>query len=432
MKIMEKIDLRKLQVCVVDNGQFHSMAEHIAKSFGKVFYYTRWDCKGFADPKDKFPGFGMLNVTTIEYLFGKDEKTGYDFNKIDLFCFFDLYFGDIQDHLASIGKNVWGCRSSEKLELDRWFFVNKLKELGLPVVKTAHKVGIDALRSYLKQNKNQYVKISKFRNVRETFKSKSYDIVEDTINDIEHDYGDISKLLEFNIQDQIKALSEIGYDSYTINGQYPKNSIFGIELKDIAYLCKTLQYDELPKILRTINERFSDYFKETNCRGFISNEVRMVSKILGYYTDASQRNPSPPSELYQVLYKNLPEIMYYGATGQLVEPEYTAKYAGEVIVCSHELEEGEMIHVKIPDSIKEWVKLRYSCLIDGKYSCIPRGFSEVGAIVAIGNTLKEVTDNLTKYSEIFMDNNFDLEIKIDKIDTAIEEIKKTAQFGVSF
>jgi hypothetical protein len=428
---MEKIDYKKLSVVVVDNGQFHSTAEHIAKTFGKVFYYTRWDCKGFADPKDKFPGYGMPGIITIEYLFGKDDKKGYDFNKIDLFCFFDLYFGDIQELLESLGKRVWGCKTGEELELDRWVFANKLKELGLPIVNTAHKVGVDSLRSYLKTHKNQYVKISKFRNVKETFHAKNYEIVEDTINDMEHSYGDLSKLLEFNIQDEIKAIAEIGYDGYTIDGEYPQNSIFGIELKDTAYLCKTLQYDDLPKILKTINDKFSKYFKDKKVRSMVSNEVRMVSKMIGYYTDSTCRCPSPPSEIYQELYENLPEIMYNGAVGELIEPVFKAKYAGEIIINSHELEH-HIIHVKIPDKIKDNVKLRYACLIDGKYSCIPQGFTEVGAIVAIGNTLKEVCDRLVEYSEIMKDANFDLEIKIDKIDTAIEEIKKTSQFGVDF
>jgi len=429
---MEKVDLKKLNVVVVDNGQFHSMAEHIGNTFGKVFYYTRWDCKGFADPKDKFPGFGFKNIISIEYLFGKDEEKGYDFDKIDLFCFFDLYFGDVQEHLVSIGKNVWGCKTAEKLELDRWYFVNKLKELKLPTVNVAHKIGVDALRSYLKTHKNQYVKISKFRNVKETFKAKNYEIVEDTINDIEHCYGDISKLLEFNIQDEIRAITEVGYDGFTIDGQYPQNAHFGLEIKDAAYLMKTMPYDELPKMLKDINSKFSEYHKEKKVRSIFSNEIRMVSKTVGYYTDATYRCPSPPSEIYQVLYKNLPEIMYYGAKGELIEPEYTAKYAGEVIINSHELMDGKPIHVNMPASIKEYVKLRYACFIDGRYTCIPQGFCEVGAIVATGSTVKEVIEKLKDYSEKFKEANFDMEISLHKLDNAIEECEKTKQFGIDF
>lgn len=417
---MEK--LKNIEVLVIDNGQFHSFAQCIAKSFKKVWYYTRWDMKGFAHPNDRFAGYGFPEIATIDYMFQTSTKENeYSFDRIGLFIFTDLYFGDIQSHLVSLGKRVFGARGIEDLELDRMGFKKTLTKLALPVKETIRKVGLDKLRTHLKTVKNKYVKISRFRGAFETFRHDDYSLTEPILDKLDHELGAIKNTLEFIVEDEIISDMEIGYDGFVIDGQFPQNSMFGIETKDCSFMLKTLQYDELPKQVRLINEKLIPYFKERQYRMFFDTEIRVTKSKVPYFTDPVYgRLPSPPSEIYQELISNLADICYYGAEGILVEPKFTAKYAGELIITSNWLSDGNWQAIEFPNSIKNNVKLRYACMIDGKYYCIPQDMPEVGVIVAIGNTVNEVIENLKSIAEKI--KGYDINIKVDKIDKTLETI----------
>jgi len=430
---MEKQNkLSNVEVLVIDNGQFHSFASCIAKDFKKVWYYTRWDMKGFAKPQDRFPGYGFPEISTIDYMFKtSDKEDEYDFNRIGLFIFTDLYFSDIQAHLVSLGKRVFGSRGDESLELDRWGFKKTLIKLGLPIAQTVRKKGLDALRNYLKTNNNKYIKISCYRGAFETFKHEDYSLTEPILDKLEQDFGALKNVIEFIVEDEIKTDLEVGYDGYVIDGQFPDNSMLGIETKDCSFIMKTLKYKDLPAQVRIVNTKLTPYFKERQYRMFFDTEIRVKGKM-PYFTDPVYgRLPSPPSEIYQELISNLAEICYYGAEGILIEPEFTAKYAGELIITSGWLSDGNWQAIDFPDSIKNNVKLRYACMIDGKYYCIPMDMPEVGAIVATGNTVDEVIESL-KYiaSKI---KGHDMTIKIDKIDKTMETIAEMEKkLGIKF
>jgi hypothetical protein len=428
---MEKVDLKTKILLYVDNGQFHYMAQHLSKFFKKVFYYSRWDCQGYPDPDNRYPGYGFPEITTIDYMFAKDDKIGYDPDKIDLFAFGDLYYYDIQELLVQMGKRVWGMKSAELLEIDRWFFSKKLKELGLPTVRMQHCIGIDELSRCLKNSPNTYVKLSKYRGARETFCNEDYETSKNILDKLRFKYGDLSKLMEFVIWDDIKTeIPELGWDGYTIDGQYPEVTTFGLELKRKAFLMKILPYDELPQIIKTINEKFSSYLKKCQARGFMSTEVRMKTKTLGYYIDACMRSPSPPCEIYPNMIENIAEIMWYGAEGIMIEPKYAGKYAGQVNIYSDNLENGDPTTIEFPNDIKDNVKVMFACKIDNKITCIPQGsrFAKLGAIVAIGNTLNEVTEKLDKYSKKIKG----FEIEINTTDQVLEEAKKLEKIGINF
>ncbi len=428
-----KIDLKKdVEVLVVDNGQFHSFASCIAKDFKKVWYYTRWDMKGFPKAHDRFPGYGFPEITTIDYMFKtSDDPNEYDFNRIGLFIFTDLYFSDIQSHLVSLGKRVFGSRGDESLELDRWGFKKTLVKLGLPIAQTVRKKGINLLRTYLKANKNKYIKISNWRGSFETFRHDDYSLTEPILDKLEHDFGALKNVMEFIVEDEITTELEVGYDGYVIDGQFPDNSMLGIETKDCSFIMKTLKYKELPEQIRTVNTKLIPYFKERQYRMFFNTEIRVKGKT-PYFTDPVYgRLPSPPSEIYQELISNLAEICYYGAEGILIEPKFTAKYAGEIIITSDWLSDGNWQAIEFPASIKNNVKLRYACMIDGKYYCIPMDMPESGAIVAIGDTVDKVIEKLKDIAGKI--KGYGITINVDKINKTIETISEMEKkLGIKF
>jgi len=265
----------------------------LTKAFKKVYYYTRFDCKGFASPNNAYPGFGFEEIEVVPYMFAYSTKENeYSFDKVDLFCFFDLYYGDIQEHLKRLGKRVWGSGTGEKLELDRQFFEKTLIKYDLPVVPYKRIKGIENLREHLKNVKDKYVKLSKYREIQETFHHEDYFLTKPILDRLQVKLSpfmytkDMNAYdIEFIVQDSINAIVEYGYDGYVVNGDYPKKSMFGVEIKDCAFLMKHMDYYDLPKPLLEINSEFSDYFKKVGYNGHFSTEIRGVSKNKGYFTD---------------------------------------------------------------------------------------------------------------------------------------------------
>jgi hypothetical protein len=406
---------------VIDSGQFVSMAVCLAPSFKKTYYYKPWNLNGFPHINDRCIGLGLEGIEVIDDPYKK-------LDEVDLFVFTDLYNGEFQKHLVKLGKNVFGSRGNETLELDRWAFRDMLIKLGLPAAKCELIKGYDKLDAYLKKVQNKYVKISKYRKIHETFHHVNYDLSRSIMIDILHQTMSLRNEVEFVVQDEIKSIIEAGYDGYIINGEYPQNAFFGIEIKDACYLGKTMDYMELPKPIRVINDKMVPYFKDY--RMFYSNEVRFSDKDTGYLTDPTMRCPAPPSEIYQELITNLADICWYGAKGILIEPKYKARYAGEVIINSYLIEHGIEQPIEYPKSLNSCVKLRYNCKINGKNVCISQNMSEVGAVVAIGNSVEDVIEKLKDYCSQIKGN--DLTFKIDKIDSATESLKDLKKIGIDF
>ena len=163
---------------------------------------------------------------------------------------------------------------------------------------------------------------------------------------------------------------------------------------------------------------------------FYSNEMRFTNKTTGFLTDPTHRCPSPPSEIYQELISNLAEICWFGAQGILVEPIYKAKYAGEVIMTSYLLEHGIEQQIEYPKEIENNVKLRYHCKINGRYACISQNMGEVGAIVAIGDSVEDVIEQLKDIASKIQGN--DITIRTDKIGCAMDSLEELEKLGITF
>jgi hypothetical protein len=418
---MEKVNLKEKVLMVIDSGQFISFAQCLSPNFKKTYYSKPWNINGFPHINDRCIGMGYEGIEVIDDPYKKIDE-------VDLFVFTDLYNGEFQKHLIKLGKNVFGSRGNETLELDRWEFRKLLIKLGIPRAKCELKKGFDNLNSYLKNVENKYVKISKYRKIHETFHHINYNLSKSILNDISHQTGSLRNQIDFIVEDEIKSIIEVGYDGFVIDGKYPQNAFFGIELKDMCYLGKTMSYEDLPKPIKDVNKKMAPYFKDY--RMCYSNEMRFVNKNTGFLTDPTCRLPSPPSEIYQELISNLSEMCWVGSQGELIEPKYNAKYAGEVIITSSLLEHGIEQPIEYPKSIEKNVKLRYSCKIDGGYVCISQNMPEVGAVVAIGNSIEEVTEKLKDICSKIKGN--DLCMRIDKIDNAVDELEKLEEIGIKF
>jgi hypothetical protein len=161
----------------------------------------------------------------------------------------------------------------------------------------------------------------------------------------------------------------------------------------------------------------------------VSTEIR-VADDKSYLLDPCLRFGSPAGEEELEMYVNLTEIMYRGACGELVQPQMAAKFCGEAIIAYCGDKDGWK-SIKVPEEVKRWVKL-YACgYRDGAYHFPPAQDCEaIGCVVALGDTPKEVLDNLKDVREALKDSAVD--VKIEPIASLFEEIKTAEKEGIPF
>ena len=146
---------------------FSAAGPPAGQSFGRVLYYSPWE-----------KAYPVLNEGIIGAGFGEIIRCN-DFwrvkKSIDLFVFPDIYHAGLQAELRSQGCRVWGAGDGMKLELDREFFLKKLKELGLAVPPFKTFRGLSALTEYLRDKKDKFIKVSMWRGSWETKHWKSWE-----------------------------------------------------------------------------------------------------------------------------------------------------------------------------------------------------------------------------------------------------------------
>lgn len=409
------MNLKSKTALVWDNGIFTEIAVTLAQSFGRVLYYVPWT-SGMPKSNALMIGEGLDGVERIASPWSH-------FDEIDIWIFPDVYEGDLQDWLASKGKRVWGCRGGAELEIDRPVSKEACKKLGIDIGPYKVITGLDALRKHLKANDDQWVKISGTRGDMETFGSKSYEKIEPRLDELEHNLGALKKVITFTVEKGINDAVETGYDGYCIDGKFPKGAMTGVEVKDEAYLMKTIRWNDLPEQVRTVNEKLSPALKRYGYRGFISTEVRCTKDGKAYLIDPCCRAGSPPNELYQVMMANMAEAIWHGSQGEVIEPEFKAKWGAEVLLISEWADQNWM-QVSFPKEVRENVKLRNFCMIEGQYYVIPQwtGCAEIGAVVAMGNTPDEAIAECKRICELVEGHLLDK--PIDALDVAREQLEQ--------
>jgi len=416
-------DLSTKSCLVVDNGLFCEISVKLASKFGKVYYWTPW-VSAFPKSNDLLIGAGLPEIERIRWFWDYVDKA-------DVIVFPDVYFGDLQEQLRDMGKAVWGGFRGDELELNRNGTKKLLKKLGLPVGHYEQVVGLSALREYLKAHKDVYIKVSTVRGDFETFHAPSYSLVEPKLDELESKLGAKKYIEEFIVEDNVEAEVEIGYDGWCIDGKFPEIGIAGYEIKDKGLLAAIKPYDELSDEIRMVNDKLSPILTNYGYRGFFSTELRITKDKTPYLIDPCMRCGSPPSELYQEMFANLPEIVWGGAHGQLVKPEPTCKFGCEVMLHSSWADEHWQA-IEFPPEIRQFIKLRNPTVINDKYYVVPQkvGLAEIGAVVGIGDTLKEAIEHAKKNCEQV--KGYYIEAKLDSVDEAIKQIEAGEKLGIKF
>lgn len=407
------MNLKDRSILIYDFGLFSSLAERLARDFGQVGYFVPHETS-FSDGREYVLGMGLKGVTRVHQW--DDAVDDYD-----LLCFPDVLCGDLQEYYRRAGYTVWGAGYGGELELLRWKTKQRLHQLGLPVNQCVKVLGTEALRDYLKSHDDQFVKVSTFRGLGETWHAVNYTLACGYIDEFEAKYGAMKLITEFIVESAIPDCEEIGYDGYCIDGKFPATSVWGVEKKDEAYFGKVVSQDDLPPGAQRINDALASVLAEFKYRQFFSTEIREKNGQ-PYLIDITARMASPGGEVYTELYGNLAEIIWQGARGVLVEPEFTGQYGAQILLNSKWAEEHWM-PVQFPEEIRPWVKLYNHCRIEGVDYTVPQlaRMKQVGSVVAIGDDPEEVCETCKERAEAV--RGFDLERETDALDCAREDVE---------
>lgn len=415
-------DPRDVTCLVVDNGLFVEFAAKLAQVYKKVYYHVP-STVAFPKINPAMIGYGYPGLELVT------DPWGPFFEEVDLFCFPDIGFGQMQEYLESIGKTVFGSRMGEELELDRVATKELMKELGLPVGKYAVVKGTEELRKYLKGHNDQYVKVDKWRGTFESFYAKDYRSIETKLDEVEWTLGAFKYIMEFVCEDALPDCIEFGTDLWTVDGRYPVSILSGFEIKNICYLGVFKPFDELPEPFTRWNKAIAPILQAYRYRGPLSCEVRVGRDKKPYMIDATCRLPSPPNELYQEFYTNIGEIVWAAANGLMVEPVPIAKYGAQVTGMSGWAEKNWQ-PIDFPESIRRHVKLHNGALINGRYYSIPQvcELKEVCCVIGWGDSPEAAVD-MVKDLAVQVEG-YEVEFNVEAFDKADQEVEAARQFGL--
>lgn len=415
--------------CVVDHGAFLPVAQRLADSGAKVYYHNPSWMKAYPIMDEAIIGDGYPDFECAPDLWNIKDK-------VDCFVFPDIYHMGLQKELRKQGFPVWGSGAGMALETDRVFFLGKLEELGLDVPPHEVIVGITNLRAFLKDKKDIWIKMSKFRGSFETKHFRSYDLDEKLLDVWAFRFGGLKEHIKFICFPKIETELEIGADTYCIDGQWPSLMLHGIEAKDAAYLSAVTRQKDMPEQLLPIMQKLSPYMKESQYRCQWSMEVR-VTDDADFFIDATCRGGLPSTNSQLMLWKNFPEIVYHGAQGELVEPIPAGKFSAECLI-SLSGERGAWESLVIPDSLSQNFRPSKCCNVGNKKWFMPdqmfeseqfNSYRDVGWLVAIGNTPTEVAENMNKLADELPDN---CDADVESLAAIIREINTETEEGIHF
>jgi len=422
-------DLSSRSVCVIDDGQFVELAIRLAREFGKVYYHNPTLIEGFPRVGKYAIGQGIPEITWIEKLFEHKEK-------IDLFVFPDIFTSDAQIELESQGRRVIGSRKADRLEIQRIAFKRVQKKLGLEVPKHEVVHGLSALREFLKEHEDVYVKISRFRGSFETKHHHNYPTSEFWLNALAVELGPMSEDMVFLIEYPIRGKVEIGYDGFCFNGEFPEITLFGPEIKAKSYIGAVVEYKDLDERLREINEALAQEMKQDGYKNFFSTEVRIAKEDENFpdgtpvVIEPTCRIPSPPFEAELEAYSNLGEMLWHGSVGEVIKPEMADNFF-VVVRITHDDEPDGWRAVMIDPKVRQWLKLYDPFLRDDVWNIVPKGHAKkIGGMVGKGATVEKAIEHCAENLEYLKDQPVGSEF--ETLTEALQELQAAEKQDVEF
>jgi hypothetical protein len=426
-------DLSELHVCVIDAGTFVPLADMMGRACKRASYYSPWEQEFVAMDRCMI-GNNMAHFERVD-----DYMEPEFFDSVSLWVFPDIGFGGFQRYLRRLGKPVWGSIGASDLELFRTRFIKTVKDVGLPVVPSVTLRGLTALSEHLKSVENKWVKINRYRDDMETWKHIDWQHSQREMERLALKWGPMKEYPVFVVQDEIKdeedgPVLEIGFDGWMVtdaegNPRFPSKSYQGYEKKNQLYLGSLLDYDALPAAVQVVNEKLAPVLAEYGYRNFWATEIRQKDGI-PYFIDPTARMAGQTMEHLLKTCTNLPQVIWKGSHGEIVEPEFDALFAAEATLHYTGAGGDTWKTLKVPESIEDKVALYRCCLADGAYQFPPHKSDELGVISGTGDTIEESINDLKDAFEELKSEPVSIELA--GFADLIEEINKAEAEGAEF
>lgn len=389
-----------------------------------MLYHVPWVTSAFPSSTLRNVGCGLPNVERVySWLSVLPE--------VDIVVCPHVYSFDVVDHCRSIGKPAWGASKAEALELERWKTKQLMEALDMPVVPGLLIEGTDALEDYLSDpdNEDRYIKTSMTRGDFETFHHVNWHTTKPWLDELTYRLGPRQAHIEFIVEEPVEGI-EVGYDGFSVKGQFPYTASYGYEVKDCGYIGRVATQDDLPEALRYCNDAIASTMGALGCQGFFSNEIRIGKDRTPYLIDPTMRCGSPPSESYIELFSNWAEVIWAGAHGEMVDLSPVAKFSAQIILKSSWVADNKFLAVRYPDEISQWVKLHNLCIIDGQTFVAPQDFPEFGSVVGLGDTIEDAVELAKERADQI--ECLDLQIPDGVFEKAEKQIEQGREVGISF
>ena len=417
-----RIDVSKMKVLCYDLGLWTENCLRFVRDVAEVWYYVPSQ-KAFADP---YLGKVGDNLDGLKNITGEGIEGFWDYvDKADWIFIPDTACASMVEFFKRHKYPVAGVGRSEMMELDRFYWMEKQKELGLPSQKKVPVTGITDLMKFCKENENYYIKLPNFcREIEESFKHENFKSSEDTIYRIASKLGPFKEEVVF-IGEEILFGREPGLDGITFAGDLLYPTMGGYEKKGVGILERVYRTpEELPEVYRMVDEKLSPEFKKNDTRFFYSTEL-IEDKVL----DITLRLAGPgTSAIQSELIENYTEVCAGLALGIKIKPIITKKYAAACAFSSPDANK-DWLNISIPKDMRQWVKFRMACKVHGEYYTVP-GFDSLGTVISLGDSINEVLEMVKDRSKEVRGKRIDF--SIDLLEKITDDILEGRGHGIPF
>lgn len=420
-------ELQDVTATIVDYGTFLPLAEKLAETYGTVNYYHPHESE-YRELQNCAVGMGLSRVNWLD-----DYLTPENVDATDLWIFPDICFNGPQRYFKSLGKRVWGAMGAGDLELLRTKFIRTVESVGLPVVPCRMVQGLEALADMLKHMERKWVKISIWRGDSETFFHLDYDHTLPWIWKQQKKWGPFAELIWFVIQEEIVGCQEIGYDGWSIDGDYPGSAYAGYEKKNELYLGSRRDYERLPDPVKEVNAKFSPVLRQYGYCNFFATELR-VKDGKPHFIDPTMRMAGQTMEQLLETCTNLPKVIYEGAAGKMVQPEWAADFAAEATMTYTTGEPDEWKIIRVPEGARQWTKLYHHCRTPKRPGeWFPPGRTkELGVILGLGDTVEASINAVDDHFKLFKEAGEPVSIPFDGFANLLATIHEAEKEGMEF
>jgi hypothetical protein len=411
---------------IVDNDRalFLPLAVYLGQigAFKRVLYHC--------GPDGSFPTIGECSVGKgFEGVERCDSPLSAK-SEVDLLICPDINTSDIQKDFENSGIAVWGSGYGDELENRRILFHETLDKIGLLTPPYHVCKGLQQLVEYLKDKKDVFLKISRYRGSWETRKFRNMDLDSSVLHIFAQRFGPMADKVRVVVCDKIETDLELGADAYNVSGAWPDYMLNGWELKDRAYLSSITRREDMPKQIIDITEAVAPLLAKYNYRNFISFEDR-VAGDKHYWIDATQRFSIPASPSQCRAWKNLPLILWHGAHGELVQPESSCKFTAECLM-TMKSEPHYWSQTEFDGETMKHAAMPHCCIVDGFVSFPPgepKDGSDIGWLCATGDTIEEVVDTMKGLADNLPDG---VDADTDSLVDLLSEVSKAEDEGIEF